>query len=514
MAAQYLCQLEMLLTLPLSDDFGELLKVGVYLGKQTLEASNQSWPPTERGSAQECFLEYRFGRPEQALVQKAQEGFGPEGWGRVGDRRSKCYQAAILLRSRQHTSQAVGIVNEVFQQFTQSGRFYSTADSISALALFEALRDFGPEWSQPVTEISQGEVVSVRADKGDVLIEVTRLFCQDWSELKSTTQVEATLLPSNVKAGQLVKLEVSVPHGYREGDLVWLSLPRSLAQLEGGGQLRQFSVDLEGNSKVEIDLVALASTKEQGETVLVCLRNMFLEERVALADPLRVQVRCPSVSGDRGPRIPTVFQQADLTRHGLRGIPRTMGQLQTLSGLIHQRELARFLEQLIRQAPLNATRLVLDWVDEGVARSRYKTPSGMRNATQYPASLQVALIGRLQMLSQNALGASEPQEGALALGSQALEVSIVPTSLGMMATVILIPETTDRLSWMHTLSDLQQAISEGRPPDLEALHKTGYEVGQHATVDELLDVLSHHRVSKQRALGLLARLARSDYEIG
>jgi hypothetical protein len=523
LAALYLCQLELMRGHSKDSDFDQVIEQGIEIGHQAAKAHGVNWPPTERSSANECYLEMRFGNTEcTEIVARAQSGFPDDGWGRVGERVRACYRSAILLRARQDLPLAIKLVNEIFQELVTSGGFYSTVDSIAAMALLDEVQSFLPAMGQGKANL-EGQPDSLEAIEvtdGDALVEVTRAFVEDWSELRSTTSLKVNF-PERVKAGQSVTLSIGIPDGYQDGDLVWICLPKALAQLSGGGQVRRFSVDFEGKSHLSLELVAVAPTQPRGETLLLCLRNMFLEERVALAEPLRVHVEAASISTVAGLEIGESLCRVDLTRHALYGEPQTLEQMQTLSGEIHNLELIDLLDRILGKAiESRASLLMFDWADEGAARCRLRLASGMQEIMRYPSPLQVLIVGRLQMVSANPLGRCGPQEGTVRLLERDWPVTILPTNLGLMATLQLqrrddaygLPRATDAgavapgLGWIRALSQLQQALSEDRPPDLEAIIQAK-PADPHPVVDELIATLQSVPIPRQRALELLARLA-------
>lgn len=506
-AAITLCQLGLLRTTTMPESFGALLDEGASMGLDVLRAGGKAWPPTDRESAQSCYLEYSYAEQDPAIVKMAMTGFKPLSWGRVGERTSRCYQAAILLRAGQAEGLAAELVNNVLRDIREDGALYSTMDSIAAAVLFKELQECGPSWAQPELVYDGTELLSAHAVDGDALVEVTRAFVNDWSLLESTMEIDASLEPSELDAGSTTQLKISVPTGYKDGDLVWVSLPKSLARIQGGGQVRQFSVDFEGKSSLTVDLVALSPTKGEGETVLVCLRNMYIEERVALPDLLRVQVQAPSVTKAVGIKLASALLEADLTSGGLQGVPRTMSQIQTISGLVHHPDLIDCLEQLVLKATEEDSRcLTLDWAESGVARCRLMTPTGLIEAGRYPAQLQIALVGRLQMLTGNVLGPTGAQEGEARIGERLIPVSMLPTSLGMTATLELKERPKSELTWVRALSDLQQALAEGYEPDLPTLRGCR-PTEDNRLIDDLFEVIGADPIPRDRALELLAHLA-------
>ncbi|ELP30177.1 hypothetical protein RBSWK_05935 [Rhodopirellula baltica SWK14] len=65
--------------------------------------------------------------------------------------------------------------------------------------------------------------------------------------------------------------------------------------IQGGGQVKQFAVDMEGESETAIRLAATAPSSHPfcppaSQRFLVCLRNMYDEDRIGNLGPISVQV--------------------------------------------------------------------------------------------------------------------------------------------------------------------------------------------------------------------------------
>ncbi len=100
----------------------------------------------------------------------------------------------------------------------------------------------------------------------------------------------------NFRIGDPVELQVELTDGYQFGDYLDVCLPDSLSRVFGGGQVKQFAVDFEGNSLVKIPLVTTgASFSSDGEPAphhfSILIRNMYDEERIACPAFLRVNVK-------------------------------------------------------------------------------------------------------------------------------------------------------------------------------------------------------------------------------
>ena len=95
--------------------------------------------------------------------------------------------------------------------------------------------------------------------------------------------------------GDSVELIVSLPEGYKMGDLAWICLPSALSRVQGGGQLKRFVCDFEGRDQIRIPLAATRATttlsgRLMAEHLLVRVRNMYEEERIGSPAALAVSV--------------------------------------------------------------------------------------------------------------------------------------------------------------------------------------------------------------------------------
>lgn len=86
--------------------------------------------------------------------------------------------------------------------------------------------------------------------------------------------------------------------GYKPGDLLWVCLPDALSRVVGGGQVKRFSLDFQGNDTLRVSLAATGVTVDRhGQPAparfAVCVRNMFEEERGGNQGLLEVTVAPP-----------------------------------------------------------------------------------------------------------------------------------------------------------------------------------------------------------------------------
>ncbi|MEW6282845.1 MAG: hypothetical protein AB1758_29810, partial [Candidatus Eremiobacterota bacterium] len=225
--------------------------------------------------------------------------------GAVNRRTEAAYAAACLVRLGE-LNRAIPLARQVTSALNEQGRLYSTQDSLAALVMLSELERNGVAAGSgrvqvdgremTTAEAAEREVASsIRAVEGVVAVQVRKLVEEDWTTFSSRVDLRVALAKDGrpvhrVRAGDALALSVELVDGYRMGDLVWVCLPAALTWLCGGGQVKRFSVDFEGRSRLEIPLVATASTEAEGQRFAVCVRNMFEEERVGCPGRLEVVV--------------------------------------------------------------------------------------------------------------------------------------------------------------------------------------------------------------------------------
>ncbi|MCU0655650.1 MAG: hypothetical protein MUF64_10285 [Polyangiaceae bacterium] len=295
-------------------------------------ASRLPWPPENPGSCEDAYRAVRFHTSpsvrEQALgVVRMRSnhllGTGIPG-GAVAHRVELAYGAAALLRGKQpgDLPLALKLANQVTQALESSGRLYSTVDSAAAIALMAELTVAGVVSGSGWVEVD-GERMGtseaaqrkedprrVRALQGVAVIEETRLQEDRWDRPGASAALQVSLERGGRKAqrvapGDELTLRAVLPQGYRDGDLLWVCLPDGLSRVQGGGQIKLFSVDFCGKSEVSVPLAATGVTLGQEgapapQRFAVCLRNMFEEERLASPGSLEILIEGPDPSTGLG----------------------------------------------------------------------------------------------------------------------------------------------------------------------------------------------------------------------
>lgn len=225
------------------------------------------------------------------------------GQGAVLDREEQAYCAATLLggNDRANLGLAIGAVNNLAQSLDGEGRLYSTVDSTAMISLMVALRSAGigvggssaaqvkldgreVALSEAIELAEAGQSEEVTVVSGAALVELTSEIVEDWNSFRAEIAVGVQLARSSkinlrpVRVGDSLELVVKIER-YEPGLLVHVCLPPALSRIEGGGEVKKFSVDFSGRTEVRVPLRATGATLPAGEHWAVLVRNMFKEEQ-------------------------------------------------------------------------------------------------------------------------------------------------------------------------------------------------------------------------------------------
>lgn len=339
-AARYLHNLALLSELRPSRSLSGAIEEGLAMARDAAAAYRLDWPPRRPSTCEEAYAALRFGGSANdgfAVVRTktaspAAGGMLAAGGGAVGMRVETAYAAATLLGagSGSERSLALQLANVVVAQLGDEGRLYSTLDSVAAVALMSELTRTGVVGGGGVAEVDgrsmttaeasalDGDIRSVRAEKGVTTVEVTRLVEEDWSRFDGALPVRVALEKDGRPTRRLTALDavdlvVTLESGYKPGDLCWVCLPDALSRVMGGGQVKRFAVDFEGKNEVRIPLAATSPTvNRRGEPApsfyAVCVRNMFEEERGGNPGLLDVTVAPPGGENNAFDRAVSVFR--------------------------------------------------------------------------------------------------------------------------------------------------------------------------------------------------------------
>lgn len=194
---------------------------------------------------------------------------------------------------------ALPLCNTVFAAQTGEGRLYSTQDSIATVLAAVELAKL-PNFNQPrrfllngepcdgaQAEATPGPIEVLELLEGFAVVEITRWLEEDWLSFGTPFPVKYEWLhqgrkTKRLKAGATLELCITLPEGYQVGDLAHISLPPGICRRVGGGQVRRFSVDFAGASEIRVP-VAVTTEQRCIQHMLICVRNMFEEERGSCA---------------------------------------------------------------------------------------------------------------------------------------------------------------------------------------------------------------------------------------
>jgi hypothetical protein len=211
------------------------------------------------------------------------------------------YGAAVAMLGKKPAT-ALKLAGEVVRTLNDDGGLYSTLDNVAAIAMMTELARAGAlsgsaradvngtSMSSLEAAVLGDTVEAVTATSGVVAVEVTRLREELITAERANCPVRVTLHGEGMSApsflrGRVVDVVVALPEGYREGDLVQISLPPCLAWLSGGGRVKRFTVDFQGRSEVRIRLAVIDDLPGR-QSLFVVVRNMFEEERVGAPGPI------------------------------------------------------------------------------------------------------------------------------------------------------------------------------------------------------------------------------------
>lgn len=224
----------------------------------------------------------------------------------VADRKIMAYAAASLIALKDW-QRGLRLANQVTRQFNAQGRLYSTVDSVAALALLQQLKLANVAIGTGQVRVNSKAmtleealtlaepVTSVEVIEGVSAVEVTYLHTEDWESFGQPFPItvdfgetdSAGKQKKRFALGNRLTLQITLPQGYRLGDLAHIVLPPCLSAIEGGAKVKRFTLDFAGQNELQIPL--LVTSKLQGtQHFAVCVRNMFEEERASSTGLLTV----------------------------------------------------------------------------------------------------------------------------------------------------------------------------------------------------------------------------------
>ena len=287
----------------LSPDLRRAASEGTALADQAAEAHGIERLPRDVQSAADAYAAATSGDASSAekYFAEALDFSGDDvtvqgNSGRVDSRATLAYAAASFIAMSQ-LEKGVRLANQVTRQFNEQGRLYSTLDSVAAIVLMIQLRSSGlvsgegrlrvngKEMTALDATSSSDQMESVEVLEGVAAVELTRVHEEDWNKYDVGFPVRVGFRDksgnkaTHFRMGDKVELVVTLPDGYQVGDLAHVSLPASMSWIQGGGKVKQFSMDFEGRDELRIPLIVTSKIEGQQHFAL-CVRNMFEEERV------------------------------------------------------------------------------------------------------------------------------------------------------------------------------------------------------------------------------------------
>lgn len=292
------------------------------LARESAKHYRIAWPPESIGSSEDAYAQLRFGHGDQsqALEYARLQARKPIVGVRTFWRADQAIAAAALLRGGSEqagtrasdSAEAMRLANRLFDELGPEGRLYSTIDSVALVVLLLELSR--AEWMQSGSTITVNDqaqtiadalnsiepIESLQTSHGTLAVDYLSYVEQDWMQFVSNTPMTVQLMvgghaQTQFQEGDAIELRVRIKQGYKAGDLVWVALPPCLSRIQGGGQVKQFAVDMEGESETAIRLAATAPSSHPfcppaSQRFLVCLRNMYDEDRIGNPGPISVQV--------------------------------------------------------------------------------------------------------------------------------------------------------------------------------------------------------------------------------
>jgi hypothetical protein len=326
-AARHLLELEGMAPGPTLKPVWPHVRKALALGQRAAAAHRLEVAPTVPNTAREALACLRRS-PERALelAGRVLSGVGPWeggqavlGLGPGSEERSRywlesevraetAYGAAVLLRAGpEFLGRALPLVRTALAGLEESGRCYSTLDSVAAMALFAELRQQGGTAREcgvdgarlPLAEAPARTALRfIEALDGPLFVECERVREEDLDALLRGDMAGTVRLEREergpLKPGESLELVVRLDSGYCAGDLLQVFLPPALAWLHGGAQARGFALDFEGQDTLRVPLVVTGATVDAAghgvpQRCSVYLRNMYDAKRGSAFTALRVE---------------------------------------------------------------------------------------------------------------------------------------------------------------------------------------------------------------------------------
>ncbi len=339
-----LLQMEMLYAFDLDNELKLGLDTCLTMARDAAAAHKISLAPSAPRSAREAYGRFsKFTEDRQRMATYIRERVEPwekemkailkfelpslttETWHKnpAMIRAETAFGAATLIElGGTDLSRGFELANTVLGALRENGSMYSTLDSVAALTLLSALRNAGLDPSKTRVRLDGVDMTGLGAAaqttpasrievlEGTAQVQVERLLVEDYTAINRGVRANVTLerdgrASTVFSPGDSVDLVISLLDPYEAGDLVHVFLPDALSWVQGGGQVKKFSLDLKGQSKIRVPLAATGQTLDAAggpapQHFAVCVRNMYDEERGYGRGDFEVTVRQgggPSLGG-------------------------------------------------------------------------------------------------------------------------------------------------------------------------------------------------------------------------
>ncbi|MEG5035015.1 alpha-2-macroglobulin family protein [Microcoleus sp. AT3-D2] len=317
-AAQHLCDLATIgeslfgLAAVKSDlELESALRSAIAIGEGAAAAYHLPTIPTQIASGRDAYRSFMrlASTRNEALLYARSYLKTPETThqNNVINRSEQAYCATVLLMAGENSDlrSALNTVNQLARCLNGDGRLYSTVDSVGMIALMTALQAAGINLNGTVYALQEGEMRALESEQvfstekmeeialkeGTALVDMKGIAIEDWSTFAADIPVKIQLSKTNsfLQPGDTVELIAEV-ESYQPGLLLQVCLPPVLSRLEGGGEVKRFSVDFCGQKTIKIPLRVTGYTSPAGEHWRAVVRNMFNDEETGNSGLLRVQV--------------------------------------------------------------------------------------------------------------------------------------------------------------------------------------------------------------------------------
>ncbi len=292
-------------------EISRALQDAMAMGEDAAKAYKLELVPTQIESGRDAYRAIATNAPSHsnalAYARRTLQAYADNGGngaqGAVLAREEQAYCAAALLAGGDQSNMAlaIGAANRLASSLDGDGRLYSTVDSVALISLMTALRAAGigtggqsdsrvrldsreMALNEAIEIAAAGQSEEISVLSGAALVELTSEISEDWNAFRAELPVGVQLVRPGklnlrpLRVGDTLELVVKIEQ-YEPGLLVHVCLPPALSRIEGGGEVKKFSVDFAGRNEVRIPLRATGATLPVGEHWAILVRNMFKEEQ-------------------------------------------------------------------------------------------------------------------------------------------------------------------------------------------------------------------------------------------